>query len=286
MPAGSPSGLPALVPCTPLGCLICSSRSSATSPASTRSSIGRSNIVGKPMAQLLLGESCTVTIAHSRTRDLPDVVRRADIVVAAVGRAEMVRGDWIKPGATVIDVGINRVADRRRQGPAGRRRRFRRGGRSRRRDHAGARRRRADDDRHAHAQHAGRRASPRRPCRPGGTMIAALAARRGAAASPPIDAERAFAARCAADRPVDRVPQMCRPRRGHVHAAGGVGARVPQATARTRPRRSAGAPAHSFVSCDGRTAVNTGPWCEPDGKPRRLFHHRLAAQRPRLALGL
>ena len=71
--------------------------------------IGRSNIVGKPMAQLLLAESCTVTIAHSRTKDLPDVVRRADIVVAAVGRPEMVKADWIKPGATVIDVGINRV---------------------------------------------------------------------------------------------------------------------------------------------------------------------------------
>jgi len=71
--------------------------------------VGRSNIVGKPMAQLLLGEHCTVTIAHSRTRDLPGVVRRADIVVAAVGRPEMVRGDWIKPGATVIDVGINRL---------------------------------------------------------------------------------------------------------------------------------------------------------------------------------
>jgi methylenetetrahydrofolate dehydrogenase (NADP+) / methenyltetrahydrofolate cyclohydrolase len=71
--------------------------------------IGRSNIVGKPMAQLLLAENCTVTMAHSRTRDLPAVVRRADIVIAAVGRAEMVRGDWLKPGAIVIDVGINRV---------------------------------------------------------------------------------------------------------------------------------------------------------------------------------
>jgi len=71
--------------------------------------IGRSNIVGKPMAQLLLGDSCTVTIAHSRTKDLPEVVRRADIVVAAVGRPEMVVGDWIKEGATVIDVGINRI---------------------------------------------------------------------------------------------------------------------------------------------------------------------------------
>ena len=71
--------------------------------------VGRSNIVGKPMAQLLLNDSCTVTIAHSRTADLPDVVRRADIVVAAVGRPEMIPGDWIKPGATVIDVGINRI---------------------------------------------------------------------------------------------------------------------------------------------------------------------------------
>jgi methylenetetrahydrofolate dehydrogenase (NADP+)/methenyltetrahydrofolate cyclohydrolase len=71
--------------------------------------IGRSSIVGKPMAQLLLGDSCTITIAHSRTKDLPEVVRRADIVVAAVGRPEMVPGDWIKPGATVIDVGINRI---------------------------------------------------------------------------------------------------------------------------------------------------------------------------------
>jgi methylenetetrahydrofolate dehydrogenase (NADP+)/methenyltetrahydrofolate cyclohydrolase len=73
--------------------------------------IGRSNIVGKPMAQLLLRESCTVTIAHSRTRDLPAVVRRADIVVAAVGRAQMVKGEWLKPGATVIDVGINRTEE-------------------------------------------------------------------------------------------------------------------------------------------------------------------------------
>ena len=71
--------------------------------------VGRSNIVGKPMAQLLLQENCTVTIAHSRTRDLPAVVRRGDIVVAAVGRPEMVKGDWLKPGATIIDVGINRV---------------------------------------------------------------------------------------------------------------------------------------------------------------------------------
>ncbi|HYI91154.1 MAG TPA: bifunctional methylenetetrahydrofolate dehydrogenase/methenyltetrahydrofolate cyclohydrolase, partial [Beijerinckiaceae bacterium] len=73
--------------------------------------VGRSNIVGKPVAQLLLAESCTVTVAHSRTRDLPALCRRADILVAAIGRAEMIRGDWVKPGAVVIDVGINRVED-------------------------------------------------------------------------------------------------------------------------------------------------------------------------------
>ena len=99
----------ALVPCTPLGCLHLLKAELGTLASLDAVVIGRSNIVGKPMAMLLLGESCTVTIAHSRTKDLPDVVRRADIIVAAVGRAEMVRADWIKPGATVIDVGINRV---------------------------------------------------------------------------------------------------------------------------------------------------------------------------------
>ena len=97
------------VPCTPLGCLMLLKDRLGDLSGLDAVVIGRSNIVGKPMAQLLLGESCTVTIAHSRTRDLPDVVKRADIVVAAVGRPEMIRGDWIKPGATVIDVGINRV---------------------------------------------------------------------------------------------------------------------------------------------------------------------------------
>lgn len=99
----------ALVPCTPLGCLHLLKRELGPLSGLDAVVIGRSNIVGKPMALLLLGESCTVTIAHSRTRDLPDVVRRADLIVAAVGRAEMVKGDWIKPGATIIDVGINRV---------------------------------------------------------------------------------------------------------------------------------------------------------------------------------
>jgi methylenetetrahydrofolate dehydrogenase (NADP+)/methenyltetrahydrofolate cyclohydrolase len=103
------TGQGALVPCTPLGCLMLLRDVLGDLSGAEAVVIGRSNIVGKPMAQLLLGESCTVTIAHSRTRDLPDVTRRADILVAAVGRPEMVRGDWIRPGATVIDVGINRV---------------------------------------------------------------------------------------------------------------------------------------------------------------------------------
>jgi methylenetetrahydrofolate dehydrogenase (NADP+)/methenyltetrahydrofolate cyclohydrolase len=103
------SGLPSLVPCTPYGCLYLLKQELGSLSGLDAVVVGRSNIVGKPMAQLLLGENCTVTVAHSRTRDLPGVVRRADIVVAAVGRAEMVRGEWIKPGATVIDVGINRV---------------------------------------------------------------------------------------------------------------------------------------------------------------------------------
>jgi len=103
------TGLDALVPCTPLGCLYLLKQELGSLSGLDAVVIGRSNIVGKPMAQLLLGESATVTIAHSRTRDLAEVVRRADIVVAAVGRPEMVRGDWIKPGATVIDVGINRI---------------------------------------------------------------------------------------------------------------------------------------------------------------------------------
>ena len=103
------TGLDALVPCTPLGCLYLLRSELGDLAGLEAVVIGRSNIVGKPMALLLLGDHATVTIAHSRTRDLPDVVRRADIVVAAVGRPEMVRGDWIKPGATVIDVGINRI---------------------------------------------------------------------------------------------------------------------------------------------------------------------------------
>ncbi len=103
------TGQKSMVPCTPLGCLMMLRDHHGSLSGMDAVVVGRSNIVGKPMAQLLLGDSCTVTIAHSRTKDLPDVVRRADIVVAAVGRPEMVPGDWIKVGATVIDVGINRI---------------------------------------------------------------------------------------------------------------------------------------------------------------------------------
>jgi methylenetetrahydrofolate dehydrogenase (NADP+) / methenyltetrahydrofolate cyclohydrolase len=104
------AGGKALAPCTPTGCLILAQSVQRDLAGLEAVVIGRSNIVGKPMAQLLLGMSCTVTIAHSRTRDLPGVVRRADLVIAAVGRPEMVRSDWIKPGAIVIDVGMNRIA--------------------------------------------------------------------------------------------------------------------------------------------------------------------------------
>ncbi|MBM6576832.1 bifunctional methylenetetrahydrofolate dehydrogenase/methenyltetrahydrofolate cyclohydrolase FolD [Microvirga sp. SRT01] len=105
------TGLPALVPCTPLGCIMMLKAVHGHLAGLDAVVVGRSNIVGKPMAQLLLAESCTVTIAHSRTRDLFAAVRRADIVVAAVGIPRMIEGGWIKPGATVIDVGINRTDD-------------------------------------------------------------------------------------------------------------------------------------------------------------------------------
>ncbi len=103
------TGMQGFVSCTPLGCLMLLKDRLGSLSGLDAVVIGRSNIVGKPMAALLIAESCTVTVAHSRTKNLPDVVRRADIVVAAVGRAEMVKADWIKPGATVIDVGINRL---------------------------------------------------------------------------------------------------------------------------------------------------------------------------------
>ena len=103
------TGLPALAPCTPVGCIILAKSVHASLEGMEAVVIGRSNIVGKPLLQLLLNENATVTVAHSRTKNLPEVCRRADLVFAAVGRAQFVRGDWIKPGATVIDVGINRI---------------------------------------------------------------------------------------------------------------------------------------------------------------------------------
>ena len=103
------TGLPALVPCTPLGCILLAKTVHSSLAGMDTVVIGRSNIVGKPLIQLLLNENATVTVTHSKTRDLPEVCRRAEVLFAAIGRPEMVRGDWIRPGATVIDVGINRV---------------------------------------------------------------------------------------------------------------------------------------------------------------------------------
>lgn len=103
------NGLPALTPCTPLGCIILTKTVHASLEGMNAVIIGRSNLVGRPLVQLLLNENATVTIAHSRTRDLADICKRADLVYAAVGKPEMVRGSWLKPGATVIDVGINRL---------------------------------------------------------------------------------------------------------------------------------------------------------------------------------
>jgi methylenetetrahydrofolate dehydrogenase (NADP+)/methenyltetrahydrofolate cyclohydrolase len=103
------TGRPALVPCTPLGCIMLAKSVQPDLAGLEAVVVGRSNIVGKPVAQLLLAENCTVTIAHSRSRSLPEIAARADLLVAAVGWPELIRGDWIKPGAIVIDVGINRV---------------------------------------------------------------------------------------------------------------------------------------------------------------------------------
>jgi methylenetetrahydrofolate dehydrogenase (NADP+) / methenyltetrahydrofolate cyclohydrolase len=104
-------GMPTLIPCTPLGCLLLIKTVHATLDGVDTLVIGRSNIVGKPLARLLMGENATVTVAHSKSRDLPALCGRADLIVAATGRAEMVKGAWIKPGATVIDAGISRIAE-------------------------------------------------------------------------------------------------------------------------------------------------------------------------------
>jgi methylenetetrahydrofolate dehydrogenase (NADP+)/methenyltetrahydrofolate cyclohydrolase len=162
------SGLPALTSCTPTGCMVLLKDVVGDLSGKRAVVIGRSNLMGKPMAQLLLAADCTVTIAHSRSKDLPGICREADILVAAVGRPEMVKGDWIKPGATVIDVGITRFPAARsgsrggRQDPAGRRRGLRRGQGRGRRHHPGAGRGGADDHRHAAGQHRQRRQAPER----------------------------------------------------------------------------------------------------------------------------
>ena len=159
-----------VVPCTPAGCMILIRRVLGPDLAGrTAVVVGRSNIVGRPMAQLLLNASCTVTVAHSKTRDLPATVRGGEIVVAAVGRPEMVRGEWLKPGAVVIDVGMNRIAAPERgegQDQARRRCRFRRGRSRGRGDNPRSRRGRTDDDRHADGQYACRGLRERRPGRP------------------------------------------------------------------------------------------------------------------------
>lgn len=103
------AGLPGLVPCTPLGCTILLDRTLGDIAGKRALVVGRSNLVGKPLVQLLLAQNCTVTVAHSRTRDLPEECRRAEILIAAMGRPEFIRGDWIRPGATVIDVGTSRI---------------------------------------------------------------------------------------------------------------------------------------------------------------------------------
>ena len=160
-------GLPGPVACTPLGCLMLLRDTLPTLEGLHAVIVGRSNLVGKPMAQLLLRENCTVTIAHSRTRDLPSIVRQADIVVAAVGRPRMIKGDWIKPGATVIDVGVNRIAapekgegKTRLVGDVD----YAFSSRGRWRHHAGARRGRADDHRVPAREHGHDGIADQRPC--------------------------------------------------------------------------------------------------------------------------
>ena len=167
-------GFAALSPCTPLGCIILTKSVHASLEGMNAIVIGRSNLVGRPLVQLLLNENATVTIAHSRSRDLAQLCARADLVYAAVGKPEMVRGDWIKPGATVIDVGINRLpaADGKTRlvGDVA----FAGGAERRRRDHAGARRRRSNDGGVPSGQHAARGLRDRTGCRSRGCERAIL----------------------------------------------------------------------------------------------------------------
>ena len=187
----------AFVPCTPAGSMLLIERVRGKDLSGLNAVVvGRSNIVGKPMANLLLAANCTVTIAHSRTKDLPALARTADILVAAVGRPEMVKGDWVKPGATVIDVGINRVpapekgeGKTRLVGDVA----YQDAAESRRRHHAGAGRRRPDDHRHADGQHRGfglscRRAKAARIL----SKLPAVKPHRPALPLPPVPVEGPF----------------------------------------------------------------------------------------------
>ena len=149
-------GLPGLRPCTPLGVIELLRSVDTTLEGAEAVVVGRSHLFGKPMAQLLLAENATVTVCHSRTRDLREVCARADVLIAAVGRPRLIEGEFVKPGAVVIDVGMNRLTpeEARQQERTGRRRRLRRRGAGRLGDHAGARGCRSDDDRLSAAQHA------------------------------------------------------------------------------------------------------------------------------------
>ena len=162
------TGLPALTPCTPLGCVMLAKTVHASLEGLEAVIVGRSNIVGKPLIQLLLNENATVTVAHSKTRDLPAVCRRADVLFAAVGRPEMVRGDWVKPRRDGDRRRHQSRADAGRQGPHRRRRRLCGSRAGRGRDHAGAGRRRADDDRMPAGEHRARGQRDPRPAEAGG----------------------------------------------------------------------------------------------------------------------
>ena len=168
-------GFAALSPCTPLGCIILTKSVHASLEGMNAIVIGRSNLVGRPLVQLLLNENATVTIAHSRSRDLPKLCAQADLVYAAVGKPEMVRGDWLKPGATVIDVGINRIptaeGKTRLVGDVA----FQEALECRRRDHAGARRRRPDDGGMPAGEYAARRLRDPQAAGAGGVGLAVIA---------------------------------------------------------------------------------------------------------------
>ena len=170
------AGLAGMVPCTPLGCLILLKRTLGALEGRKALVLGRSNLVGKPMVQLLIREHCTVTVAHSRTRDLAGECRAADILVVAAGRPQLVRGDWIKPGAAVIDVGINRIDGGGDKPALVGDVAFDEAAAGGRRDHTGAGRRRPDDHRLPAREHLRRRLPQRRRRARGAALTQARAA--------------------------------------------------------------------------------------------------------------